>query len=154
MLWSQNILIFINRPGVAGAVLQSASWLTDSFCQRAFSSNSSTYHKSQSRRAREQKFRENVQPQQHVTCHVSRVMCHVVHVTCHMSCVICHIYLFIYLFMENKLWSLSVEGLLSTGTTPSSFNSFIVVNIIIIFKCPINMSAKNWLTLSLYMNGN
>ena len=60
----------------------------------------------------------------HVMCHVSRVMCHLSHVmchvsrvTCHMSCVTCHIYL----FFLTKGWSLSVEGLLSTGSSPSIF---------------------------------
>ena len=45
-------------------------------------------------------------------------MCHVSHVTCHMSHVMCHMSL---LFFWTNLWSLSVEGLLSTGPTPSSF---------------------------------
>ena len=51
----------------------------------------------------------------HVTCHMSHVTCHMSHVTCHMTCVTCHIFFF------TKRWSLSVEGLLSTGPTPSSF---------------------------------
>ena len=52
-----------------------------------------------------------------VTCHVSRVTCHVSRVTCHMSRVTCHIF---FCFFWTKWWSLSVEGLLSTGPTPSS----------------------------------
>ena len=48
-----------------------------------------------------------------VTCHMSRVTCHVSRVTCHMS-------LF---FFQTKWWSLSVEGLLSTGPTPSSLGN-------------------------------
>ena len=47
-----------------------------------------------------------------VTCHVSR------HVSRHMSCVTCQMSLF---FFRTKWWSLSVEGLLSMGPTPSSF---------------------------------
>ena len=47
-----------------------------------------------------------------VTCHVSHVTCHVSHVTCHMS-------LFFFFLFRTKWWSLSVEGLLSTGPTPS-----------------------------------
>ena len=47
----------------------------------------------------------------HVACHVSRVICHVSHVTCH---------IFLCFFLTNW-WGLSVEGLLSTGLTPSSF---------------------------------
>ena len=50
-----DIMIF-NRPGVAGAVLQTPSSLIDSVSESAFSSQSSRYHKSQSRRARELKF--------------------------------------------------------------------------------------------------
>ena len=55
----------------------------------------------------------------HVTCHMSRVTCHVSHVTCHMSRATCHFFFFF--FFWTKRWSLSVEGLLSTGPTPSSF---------------------------------
>ena len=67
-----------------------------------------------------------------VMCHVSRVTCHVSRVTCHVSHVTCHVsqlfFVFVFLsffFIEKKLkkwWSLSVEGLLSTGPTPSSYN--------------------------------
>ena len=49
------------------------------------------------------------------TCHVSCVTCHVSLITCHMSCVT--------FFFLAKWWSLSVEGLFSTGPTPSSFFS-------------------------------
>ena len=55
----------------------------------------------------------------HVTCRMPCVTYHVSHVTCHMSNVTCE---------EKKedknvikWWSQSVEGLLSTGPTPSSF---------------------------------
>ena len=48
----------------------------------------------------------------HVMCHVSRVTCHMSRVTCHMSP---------FFFFLTKWWSLLVEGLLSTGPTPSSF---------------------------------
>ena len=58
-----------------------------------------------------------------VTCHVSRVTCHVSHVTCHVSRVTC----FFFCFFWIKWSSLSVEGLLSTGPTPSSFISYIVI---------------------------
>ena len=57
----------------------------------------------------------------HVLCHVSHVTCHVSHVTCHMPRVTCHVsHLFLFFFL-TKWWSLLVEGLLSTGLTPSSF---------------------------------
>ena len=53
-----------------------------------------------------------------VTCHLSRVTCHMSHVTCLMS----HVMFFCFFFLI-KWRSLSVEGLLSTGPTPSSFVS-------------------------------
>ena len=46
-----------------------------------------------------------------VTYHLSCVTCHVSHVTHHFS---------FFSFFWTKWWSLSVEGLLSTGPTPSS----------------------------------
>ena len=46
-------------------------------------------------------------PPQHFRCHVSHVTCHVSHVLC-----------------RTKWWSLSVEGLLSKGPTPSSFLTY------------------------------
>ena len=50
-----------NRPGVARAVLQTPLWLIISVSESAFSSKSSKYHKSQTVRARDLKFWENVQ---------------------------------------------------------------------------------------------
>ena len=55
-------------------------------------------------------------------CHVSCVMCHVSRVTCHVSHVTCQMALFCF-FNRTKWWNYSVEGLLSTGPTPSSFHS-------------------------------
>ena len=54
-----------------------------------------------------------------VTCHVSRrVSCHMSRrVTCHVSHVTCN---FFFCCFWTKWWSLSVQGLLSTGPTPSS----------------------------------
>ena len=49
-------------------------------------------------------------PPPHVTCHMSHVTCHMSHVTCHY-----------YYYFLTQWWSLSVEGLLSTGPTLSSF---------------------------------
>ena len=52
---------------------------------------------------------------------------HVSHVTCHMSCVRCqvsgvrcHIFILFIFLGGTKWWNYSVEGLLSTGPTPSS----------------------------------
>ena len=55
-------------------------------------------------------------------CHVSCVTCHMSYVTCHMSRVTCHVSYVKKKKLKNviKWWSLSVEGLLSTGPTPSS----------------------------------
>ena len=57
-----------------------------------------------------------------VACHMSRVMCHMSRVTCHMSRFFSRFFLlfFFFSFFQTKWWSLSVEGLLSTGPTPSS----------------------------------
>ena len=83
-------LEMLNRPGVAEAVLQTPLSLIDSFTQSGILfSKSSKYHKSQTIKARELKFWENVHPWQHVTFHVSHVTCHMLHVTCHLSHVTC-----------------------------------------------------------------
>ena len=52
------------------------------------------------------------------TCHMSHVACYVshVHVTCDMSRVMCHMSHVTSFFFWTK-WSLSVEGLVSTGPT-------------------------------------
>ena len=54
-------------------------------------------------------------------CHMSRVICHVSGVTCQVSRVTCN-FIIIILFFLTQWWSLSGEGLLSTGPTPSSFH--------------------------------
>ena len=52
---------------------------------------------------------------------MSHVTCYMSHVTCHMSHVICHnIFFYFIFFFRTKWWTLSMEGLLSTGPTPSS----------------------------------
>ena len=53
-------------------------------------------------------------------CHMSRVTCHVLHVTHKVSN---------YLIFFTKSWSLLVEGLLSTGPTPSSY--YLGVNVLL-----------------------
>ena len=57
-------------------------------------------------------------------CQVTRVTCQMSNVKCHMSRVTCHVSLFFFFLFWIKWWSLSVEGLLSTGPTPSSLYSF------------------------------
>ena len=49
------------------------------------------------------------------TCHMSHVTCHMSSVTCHVSRVTCHFFIFFIFFLRTKWWSLSVEGLSSTG---------------------------------------
>ena len=78
------------------------------------SSKYSQHHESQTVRARELKFWENVHHVWSVTCHVSRVTCHVSHVTCHLSPVTCffsfffltfyHYYFYIYIFFGFLVW--------------------------------------------------
>ena len=76
-----------NRPGVAGAVLQSPplliNSLTDSLTDPLVQI-SSKHCQSQTRRARELKFVENVHPTLCVMCHVSPVTSHLSLVTCHL----------------------------------------------------------------------
>ena len=55
-------------------------------------------------------------------CHVLCVTCHTSRVTCHLSPVTCNFFLYI-IFLLKRWWSSSVEGLLSTGPTPSSFSN-------------------------------
>ena len=71
-------------------------------------------------------------------CHnVSCVTCHVSHVTCHVSHVMCH-------FFWTKWWSLSVEGLLSTGPTPSSFE-------VLFQKWIVGKLYSHWWTKTLFV---
>ena len=109
------LISLINRPGVAGAVLKHLCyWLIQSVSQCSCSSKSSKYHKSQTIRAREPTFWENVHPPHHVTCYIS-------HVTCYMSCVMCPVsYIYIYF---DKVMKLIGGGSVINGPTPSSFTS-------------------------------
>ena len=65
----------INRPSVAGAVLQTPTQLSKVRILKKLLENVG----------------ENVHPPRCVTCHMSHVMCHVSIVTCHVSCVTCHV---------------------------------------------------------------
>ena len=56
-------------------------------------------------------------------CHVSCVTCHMSRVKCHLSHVKKKFTFFLSLKNFTKWWSYSVESLLSTGPTPSSFYS-------------------------------
>ena len=96
----------INRPGEAGAVLQTPllliemissliNWVTES----SFVKISSKHLHSQTFRDMDLTFWESVHLTQRVTCHMSCVMCHVSCVMCHVSCVMCHM-LHFYLFLN------------------------------------------------------
>ena len=87
--WTSDNLI--NRPGVARAVLQTTFSLINWLSHSSFSSRSSKHYNSQTVRARELKFWENIHPTPCVMCHVSCVMCHMLFVTCHLSPVTCHL---------------------------------------------------------------
>ena len=109
---------FINRPGVARAVLQSASWSIHSFTEWVsdpFPPNLQNIINHKPEELGSWNFERMFTP---TTCHMSHVTCHVSHITCHTSRVRCHMSHFLLLLI--KWWSLSVEGLLSTGPTPSS----------------------------------
>ena len=81
----------INRPGVAGAVLQSPLLLINSLIKSAFSSKPSKHHYTQTVRARELNFWENVHPPPSVTFQVSCVTCQVSCVRCHVSGITCQV---------------------------------------------------------------
>ena len=119
-----------NRPGVAGAVLQTDLSLSDSFIDSfiewSFSPRSSNHFHAQNVWARELKFWEKVHPRPWVTCSFSHVTCQVSCVTCHVSLVMCHKSHFFLFF--TKWWSLSMEGLLSMWPTRSSLIAFCLSN--------------------------
>ena len=87
--------LFINRPGVAGAVLRSPSSFIHSFIHSliksvilfllSFKILFQPNHKSE----KDEIVRECLPPNHlsHVTCHVSGVRCHISGVKCHVSCV-------------------------------------------------------------------
>ena len=66
----------------------------------------------------------------YVMCHLSCVMCHMSGVMCHLSYVTCNFFFSNFFINLVELVGDSVEGLLSTGPTPSSFS----FPIIMIFK--------------------
>ena len=100
----------INRPCVAGAVLQTPVSLISSVSD-PFPPNFQSILNHKQLELGGWNFERMFTPQKN---HMSYVMCH-------MSRVTGHIYFFIHLFFRTKWWSLSVEGLLSMRPTPSSF---------------------------------
>ena len=105
-IWGEHsrtfrIAYFLNT-GIQGALMR---WkLTNPWCFRT-RTRSSEHHYTQTLRARELNFWENVHLQQRVTCQVSQVKCQVSGVT--------------FFFWQRCGY---VESLLSTGPFPSSFN--------------------------------
>ena len=100
----------------------------------------SKHCQSQTGRARELKFWENVHPTLCVMCYVSCVRCQVSGVRCQVSGVRCQVsgvMCQIYIFFGGTKWlGWLVEGLLSTGPTPSSlFTIIAVTNLLPISSC-------------------
>ena len=106
----------INKPGAAGAVLQSPLLLIKGL-NHPFPPDPQTSLHPNRERYRAEILRE-CSPPPPVACQVSCVTCHKSGVTSHVSGVICQILLLLFFF--TKLWSVLEEGLLSAGPTPSS----------------------------------
>ena len=100
-----SIIIF-NRPGVSRGC-STISLVTHSFSQ-PFSPNLQNIINHKPEELGSWNFGRMFTPH-----NMSHVTCRMAHVTCHMSRVTCNFFL-------TKWWSSSVEGLLSTGPTPSS----------------------------------
>ena len=73
----------INRPGIAGAVLQTALSLIHSVTHPLIQNIEDTFKRKPKKLGT---WDFDTPP----VCHVTLVICHVSHVTCHMSCVMCH----------------------------------------------------------------
>ena len=76
--------MLFNRPGVAGAVLQTPLLLTDQVNHSSFVKLSLMHSHTQTVIGRERKYLENVHLPQPVMCHVSHDTCNVSRVTCQM----------------------------------------------------------------------
>ena len=101
-----NLMYFLISPVAktpAWFLEGQCNWLTDWW----FVEISSKHCQSQTRRAGELKFWENVHLLLCFMCHMSYVKCHLSRVTCHLSCVTCHKSLFFSSFFLNltKWWS-------------------------------------------------
>ena len=82
-------MMIINKPGVSSAVLQTPLLLTDSFILLSLSSKPSKHSYTQTVRATELIFWDNVHPPPFVTRQVSGVRCQVSGVSCQVSGVTC-----------------------------------------------------------------
>ena len=79
------LFFIINRPGVAGAVLQTPSLLINSFVNSSSVEISSKHCLARTVRPRDLIFLENVNPPLCVMCQVSDVMCQMLCVMCYVS---------------------------------------------------------------------
>ena len=99
------IFVVFNRLGVAWAVLQSPPSLINSIIHsfiHPFVKIYSKHSQSQTGRARELKFWENVHPTICVMCLVSYLTCYGSHVMCHLSYVTCYMSNFFFTFFLIK----------------------------------------------------
>ena len=117
--WKIRIFFeFFNRPGVAGAVLQTPSWLTDliTLFLQIFKTPSLPNHNSLGA-----DILRGCSPS--TTCHPPTcVTCHVSYVTCHMSLVTCQMsidnIIIIIIFFFLKSMELVVPGSVFNGAYP------------------------------------
>ena len=109
--WQSYITSVLNRPGVAGPVLQTPLSLINEVSKKSFSCQPLKYNQFQTLRARELTFWGIVHSLQTVRCQMSDVMCHMSLVTCHMSRVKCHIFF-------HKVVELIGGGSVFNGTYP------------------------------------
>ena len=110
---------------------------------------SSKHCQTQSGRARELKFWENVHPTLCVMCHVSCVTCYLLRVTYQSTFFKPFFYnkkeediFFPSLKNFTKWWSWLMEGLLSTGPTPSSLNIYIYFIFLPLIRLSRQLSIK------------
>ena len=110
----------VNRPGLAGTVLQTPLWFID-WLSHPFPPNLQKSLHLNLKSKRVEVWRECLPPPRvtyqvsRVRYHVSGVMSQVSRVRCHVvgvTCYILHIYIF---FLRTKWWGQLVEGLLSMG---------------------------------------
>ena len=112
-LWLQ----FLTEPVEPGLFYKHLfHWFIQSFINSVSQPFPSEYHQSQTIRVRELKFWENVHPPQHVTCHMSPVMCHKTNVTCQVSYAT---------FFFYKVVKLIVEGSVINGAYTVCFLFFL-----------------------------
>ena len=96
--------VVFNRPGVAGAILQTPPSLINYLIESPFSPKPSKHHYTQTMRDRELTFWENIIPLPCVTCKMSCVTCQVSCVGCHVELVKFFFFFFLSFCFWKKLW--------------------------------------------------